>query len=407
MTYHAVYNFGANLQALSTYSYLKNEGHEPIVIDFFPRLLEVTFDNTIPFVQANKHKQFVQKHFRVTKRCRDSNEIAAEIEQNDIEAVIIGSDAVVQHYSLLSRIRIIPSRKKILIIRVDPIRYETNLPNPFWGEFIDYIHKSIPVVMMSVSCQNTEYRLFSLSEKKLIAEYIKKLRFISVRDRWTQNLFKHVSSSSSIPKITPDPVFAFNYNVRDSTSKEEILRKFNLPDNYILLSFNSSKTVINSWVSLFESKAMKLGYQCVALAMPGGINFTNDIPNKINVPLDPLDWYNIIKYSSGYVGEKMHPIIVCLHNSVPFYCFDHYGILRFKLFLNQKASKIYHILERAGFDDFRISIARKFGYDPPAPDHVLNKLVSFNKASCSLFAEQMVNEYKQMMTEIMDKLKTD
>ena len=95
LTYHAVYNFGANLQALSTFYYLKNNGHEPIIVDFFPEKLEGKFDKNVPAVQADAHKSFLKKHFVMTNRCRDAEGVAREIVLNNIEAVIIGSDAVI------------------------------------------------------------------------------------------------------------------------------------------------------------------------------------------------------------------------------------------------------------------------------------------------------------------------
>ncbi len=133
--------------------------------------------------------------------------------------------------------------------------------------------------------------------------------------------------------------------------------------------------------------------------MPGGIGFKNDLKYNVDIPLDPLDWYSIIKYSSAYVGEKMHPIIVSLHNSVPFFSFDHYGILKFKIFLNQKASKIYQILEMADLLDYRHSIAKRFNYNAPVPEFVFEKIALFNKGKCILFADQMRVEYKTMMEE--------
>jgi len=39
ITHHWVPNFGANLQALASYLYLKSLGHEVIVIDYKPREL--------------------------------------------------------------------------------------------------------------------------------------------------------------------------------------------------------------------------------------------------------------------------------------------------------------------------------------------------------------------------------
>jgi hypothetical protein len=404
LTYHAAYNFGAGLQALSTFRYLKNNGYEPIVIDFFPEDLEKAFNRLVPAVQAEAHKEFLEKNLVLTGRCRNAVDIARIIESNDIQAVIIGSDAVVQHFPLLSRIRVMPSAKKLLTIRIDPVKYDTNFPNPFWGEFLQHLTRAIPVAMMSVSCQNTEFNLFPGREKDAINRMTGKIKYISVRDKRTSELFKYVSNGTRCPEITPDPVFAFNDNVLDVPGKEEILNKFDLPERYILLSFSTSKAVNKFWISSFETIASQNGYRCIALSMPEGIKFDNDLEHKIGTPLHPMDWYGLIKYSSGYVGTKMHPVIVSLHNNVPFFSFDHYGILKFKLFLNQKASKIFQVLERAGMVDYRVPIIKKISYKPPTPEYVFRKIALFNKDKCRSFAERMRLEYKAMMFTLLDEL---
>ena len=126
----------------------------------------------------------------LTGRCRNSAEVAGEIMSNNIDAVIIGSDAVVQHFPLASRIKVNPSRKSIISVRIDPVNYETNFPNPFWGEFIDHLNTDIPVSMMSVSCQNTDYKLFTGKEKKAINDIVQKIRYIS-KER-TRDLFRFI-----------------------------------------------------------------------------------------------------------------------------------------------------------------------------------------------------------------------
>lgn len=400
LTYHAVYNFGANLQALSTFYYLKNAGHHPVIIDFFPEKLEEAFSRSVPTVQAEAHKKFIRNNFSLTNRCRNTTEVADEIMSNNIEAVIIGSDAVVQHFPLASRIKVNPSRKSIISFRIDPVNYETNFPNPFWGEFIDHLNINIPVAMMSVSCQNTDFKLFTDKEKRAINDIVQKIRYISVRDERTRDMFRVVSKDEIVPDVTPDPVFAFNDNVPDIPSRSEIIQKFGLPDKYILLSFNLAGTVNELWISEFETIAKKNGYGCVPLAMPGGIKFDSKLTQKVDIPLDPLDWYNIIKFSSGYIGEKMHPVIVCLHNSVPFYSFDHYGILRFKLLADETSSKIYQILQRADLNDYRTSLLRKFNFTPPSPQYIYDKIISFNRDKCSVFSSQMAGDYKRMMRNI-------
>jgi hypothetical protein len=135
--------------------------------------------------------------------------------------------------------------------------------------------------------------------------------------------------------------------------------------------------------------------------MPEGIKFAHNLRFKIDIPIDPIDWYALIKYSSAYVGEKMHPIIVSLHNSVPCFSFDHYGILRFFFHLNKKSSKIFDILSNAGLKENRISILKKLNYTAPSPQLVFNKLMNFNKSICGKFAKRMLDAYDLMMKEIL------
>ena len=77
ITYHAVYNFGANLQILSTVGYLKKHGYEPRVIDWMPVDLERKYDKGTPQEQVEAHKNFQKEYLPLTKRCRNSKEISA------------------------------------------------------------------------------------------------------------------------------------------------------------------------------------------------------------------------------------------------------------------------------------------------------------------------------------------
>src|SRR5450759_3170891 len=97
LTYHSVYNFGANLQVLSTVGYLKNNGFEPIVINWMPVDLEARYNRTVPSIQAEAHKKFVRNYLPCTKLCRDEIDISNVIADQEIKGVLIGSDAVLQH----------------------------------------------------------------------------------------------------------------------------------------------------------------------------------------------------------------------------------------------------------------------------------------------------------------------
>lgn len=51
-------------------------------------------------------------------------------------------------------------------------------------------------------------------------------------------MFSHISNGTIIPPVTPDPVFAFNYNAGCLVpNREDILKKFHLPEKYLLVSF--------------------------------------------------------------------------------------------------------------------------------------------------------------------------
>lgn len=63
LTYAYVPNFGANLQALSTYHYLKNNGHTPILILWEPIGLHEKFAKQ-KSEQTFAHFSFVKKAWK-------------------------------------------------------------------------------------------------------------------------------------------------------------------------------------------------------------------------------------------------------------------------------------------------------------------------------------------------------
>ena len=56
LAYHSACNFGATLQLLSTYSYLKNNGHDPLVINWVPEDLEDFYRKPTPEAQYQMQK---------------------------------------------------------------------------------------------------------------------------------------------------------------------------------------------------------------------------------------------------------------------------------------------------------------------------------------------------------------
>ena len=399
LAYHSACNFGATLQLLSTYMYLRNVGHEPLVINWIASDLEEMYRRSTPTVQYSKQEEVRKTIWQETSLCRTTEDVARTIDAKQLDAIIIGSDAVAQHHPLLERISF-PCRT---VIGVRGFTTDTQFPNPFWATWLPLLKKPIPVAVMSVSNQDSAFRLFPKSIKQGMAACVERYSYISVRDDWTQQMYAYLTKGQCVPPVTPDPVFAFNQNAALLLpTKQDIMERYNLPDDYLLLSFLPSKrpSVSQEWLNDFACRAAETGRTCVLLPFSQKPSF-GTLSHSIPLPLSPIDWYALIKYSSGYVGNNMHPVVVSLHNQVPFFSFDTYGTPHLNgLYVNESSSKIRHLLSAAGFLDNRVaSVSRNF--TPPSAKMVLQKLNNFDAVSCKTFADEYLNRYNQMMDELL------
>ena len=349
-------------------------------------------------VQTKAHIDFVNSYIEnQSENLYNSDDVVAAIDKYHIDAIIIGSDAVVQHHPLLSRIHR-GRRKPFYISHPAP---ERMFPNPFWGCGFD---DKIPTVMMSVSSQNSKYSQFSKSLKSRMFKTLNNMKYISVRDTWTLNMMKAIGVNHDV-KVTPDPVFAFNYNAGHLVPSEDDIRKrFSLPKDYVLVSLHSQSLTLKT---LDELKSMfkAVGKTCVAVPMPGGVRYQHHFDYEIKVPLSSIDWYALIKYASGYVGSNMHPIIVSLHNAVPCFSIDHWGT---KDFFNRTvrdgSSKVEHIMGVFGLKNYVKPIDNDICYVEASV--IVDAIQKFPCEHVRKVALDKYDEYQKMMGEIMNKITT-
>ncbi|MDO4948867.1 MAG: polysaccharide pyruvyl transferase family protein [Bacteroidales bacterium] len=395
LTYHRACNFGANLQALSTCNYLRNHGYEPLFINWETTLQERINKWKTPERELEEFSKFRNEHFPMTRLCRTDDDIVSVIKEYDIKAVIVGSDAVLQIHPFLSRINF-PCRK---IITISKPRLDVSCPNPFWGSFYAKLERKLPFCLMSVSSQNSPYKSALSKEKKMARKMLGQFDYISTRDDWTSKMVAYLTDGAKVPTVTPDPVFAFNLNVAAQPTKEDVMRRFKLPEKYALFCFHNNRTVSQKWLSEMQGKMELRGVECVALPFPEGIGFRHPFSKQVDLPLSPLDWYALIKYATYYIGGNMHPIVIALHNAVPCFSFDHYGIVRFRYFVNRESSKIYHILKSFGLAENMVSISGR-GYREPSVEHVLGKLDSFDVEAVRAKGKNYLQRYQDMMKNI-------
>lgn len=398
LTFYRVANFGANLQALSTYCYLLNHGHNPLLILYESSETEKAFQKVQPNeVQKKEHVNFVDTMIpQQSFGCKNAEDINRAIEEYHLDAIIIGSDAVLQHHPIRSRIKK-GKRKPFYIVPIVPERL---FPNCFWGCGLS---AEIPTAMMSVSSQNSSYQYFGDKIKVRMAKQLKKMIYISVRDIWTQNMICSITNNEICPSVTPDPVFAFNVNAGHLVLSEDDLReKYKLPPKYVLVSLLHQDLTMQQMMELKEEFA-KHDMQCVAFPMPVGLCFNHPFDFVVDIPLPVLDWYGLIKSASAYIGSNMHPIIVSLHNGTPCYSIDFWGTTDF--WGNHKddgSSKVEHILDIFDLKSNRIAIdCGKCSLDV---QHVVKSILSFPKQKVLLKAQELTDSYIEMMEQIINRL---
>ena len=400
LTYHSVYNYGAHLQALSTFYYFKNKGYIVKIINWRPKDIYQSYKKVTPVKQANEHEDFFIHNYNLTDICYTDDDIARIINEENFDAIVIGSDAVCRHFPILVRWR--PSRTHIMLKNC--LTSADIFPNPFWGSFYLKLKRKIPMILMSVSSQGTWYKYVLFWERMQISKALKNFSYISVRDSWTQKVFDYFSYRNILPDITPDPVFGFNYNIPSTLTSKNIIERFHLPEKYVILSFKHRYIPSKEWVMRFVSCCRRYNLAVISLPYPQEENRL-DVDENISLPLSPIEWYNIIKYSMGYIGNNMHPIVVSMHNKIPFISFDYYADYgRFSGKLNLTFSKIYDLLNQSNMLDYYVNVqSRNFLF--PEPEDIFDKIYNFDKMKAARIADDKLNSYLGVMMTIEQIIK--
>ena len=408
LTFLHVANYGANLQATSTYYYLKNQGHTPVFIDYSSLYTDVMtvlshckrkLQHLSVSVQTLEHEKFVNENIKIqTRHVHSCSQVLDVIKEEGIEAIIIGSDAVAQHWPLFSTLKLGKHRP----LWIEPLQQERRFPNPFWG--VGFSNK-VPTAMMSVSSQNSKYHIFSKFTLRRLAKQINSMKYISVRDAWTRDMM-HAAQPNVEIEVTPDPVFALNYNLGDLIpSEDNIRKKFDLPENYVLIGLRSQVFTYEELEKMNEL-LKKEGKECIAFNIDGVYAYKHPFKYEIKLPLNPLDWFGLIKYASAYIGSNMHPIVSSLANGVPCFSIDNWGIVGFwgkkKI---SKSSKVYDVLSQYGLTDYWCSIEN--GKCKTTVEEIIEKLHNFPKDKVKTISEKRVDAYKNMMECIISSFEKE
>ncbi len=318
LTHHWPPNFGANLQATSTFLLLKKLGHHPIFLNYRPPKLEKKYRSLVSAEQYQQHVEHANRFYEQTDVLRSEEDMAACCQDSDIDLVLAGSDT-------------------ILRVRKKEQTEENRFPNPFWMLWTEKVNPRPKTAMISASSEGIYYRLFSKAVKQKMGEALLRLDSIAVRDRWTQNMVRHLTHGRITPPITPDPVAVLNNLLPDSLP-EEVEPKA-LSKQYVLLHF-SPRLYPVSWIKEFVNLAHQQHLQVFSLPKPSGmINLPVD--RQLPLPMSALEWYFWIQHSRGLICTAFHTVTSCIFNDVPFLSIDTSSPTLLKCLAIRKSSKAY------------------------------------------------------------------
>ncbi|MCD4832137.1 MAG: polysaccharide pyruvyl transferase family protein [Anaerohalosphaeraceae bacterium] len=382
LTYHSVYNFGANLQAFATCMNLKKLGHEVELLNYWPKELE-NYYSKVPDEQAQAHLKFVKKHLPITDQLRNERDLKGYVLAGNFNLIIVGSDAVLG----LGREVGNEYRKAF---------------------FLNWLYnssesKNIKSAYLSASNMGAIYLRLSKMDKLLLKNTLANADFFSVRDYWSQWMLKTISLFNRINiEQAFDPVFTLKEMLDLSTID---VSKYNLPDKYIVVSFvrYALQFVNQKMIDALHSDAIAKGYKIIELPVsegPCGLNFER----TIDFPIGPLEWYKIIAQSSGFVGNRFHPVVVALSNNVPFVSIDMYSLRNKKKFRHlpipflKYSSKTFDICNKACMKKYVIP-----AYKIKTLSGVLDKLLE--NRSTVVFANNAADLHRKTLNRIINMRK--
>ena len=93
ITFFAPTNFGAILQAFSSYHFLKDNGFDPVIINYYRPDTDKIL-STYNQEQIKLNEKFIHENLTVTKRILHSDELPNTIDDYKISLFWFGSDAI-------------------------------------------------------------------------------------------------------------------------------------------------------------------------------------------------------------------------------------------------------------------------------------------------------------------------
>lgn len=370
LTLHWVSNFGANLQAYSSFRFFKALGHDVRVIDYRDEREIKSYKSTCCTQQFNAHVEFIEKNIELTERIYNLDGIVEIIKRDVPDIVVVGSDAV--------------WRQKL----------NENLVT-YWLNDRRLDNCKTKFVSLAVSLMGSNINNGNTLFKGNIINSLKKFQYITLRDDWSIKQLELLTKKHL--EYSPDPVFLLD-SEKMSIPNNEIVRKLmQNKKQYIIISISKGR-LYNLWFKIIRKLLNSKGYIIVELCMPEG-NREISADYTITTPLNPNDWYVCLSNASGYIGERFHAMVSCINNNVPFVVIDTYGS-KLPSFRNKK-SKIYDLARRINKLSYIVHKRNPMLQDP---FYIYRKICSFIKNKDENEYLNNIQDLKSEVSQVCKKI---
>lgn len=310
LTLHRPANFGANLQAYATVSYMRSLGHEVRVIDYV-RQRDLDYRGSVPQAQMEAHRRFVEERLPLTRRVTDSAGLRAVAEEERFDIILIGADAVWN------------------APKDDNIYFAQWLFRP------EEIHgtrvASLAPAHMSASTSRRGGGFSALPEaqRQAIGDCLRRFSYITVRDEWTRTVINRdiFHGQDFVRDICPDPVFSLPLSIgREEWQSQGIAARgywlMTLPRDWGAGRLFGRRR--RRWFARFKGLVNAAGYRLVELPLPEG---RSGMPfdHVVDYPIDPMQWFLWIRNARAFCGLRFHAVVSGIACGTPFYSVDSYG----------------------------------------------------------------------------------
>lgn len=371
LTFHRPANFGANLQAYSTFRYLSSLGHDVKVIDYV-READLSYKERVCPKQYDAHQCFVNTRLKMTRQANDSESLVSVVADEKFDLIVVGADAVWR----------LPKDGDIYFAK--------------WL-FESPMLKGTKVASLSAAHMGQGFMSLPQAHKEALAKCLKQFSHISVRDEWTKAKVDEVAGEELEITVNPDPVMMLSDFVEDEAwdgrgieSKRYIA--MTLPKDWC--KGGKLSGLRHKWFSRFKALVNDAGYKLVELPVPEGKSgMTFDF--IVDYPIDSLQWFMWLKNARGFCGLRFHAIVSSISCGTPFYSIDSYGSSSRKSLLldilglhriarkDDVFSKIRNLLKGSEFEDCRTG---KY-IELENPKRVFSKIINANAANIIAFRD--------------------